>query len=200
MPARVKAVHRQIQAEETKDRIAAEARRLFSSGGYGSTSIEAIAGAAGVAVRTIYAAFGTKREILSRICENWLRDAGARERAEAVLADPDPESRLVGTAAWLTRLYAVGLDVAVIFDAATDESPETRDLLRAKLAGRDQVLDAMTATLGEVVASVPEARAVLKALATPGVYRSLVVEAGWSTDDFTAWVVGVLRRPTGSGT
>lgn len=194
MPSPVKASYRKIQAEETKERIAVAARTLFAAEGYGTTSIEAIAAAAGVAVRTVYTAFGTKREILSRICENWLRDAEARERAEAVLSDPDPASRLLGTAGWLTRLYATGLDVAVIFDAATDESPETRELLRAKLAGRDQVLDAMTATLGEVVTSVRDAGAVLKALATPGVYRSLVVEAGWSTDDFTAWVAGVLRR------
>lgn len=192
MPPHVKAVHRQLQAEQTKDRIAADARVLFGTRGYSSTSIEAIAGTSGVAVRTVYSAFGSKREILSRICENWLRDAGARERAEAVLSDPDPASRLRGTAAWLTRLYEVGLDVAMIFDAATDESPETRALLRAKLAGRDQVLDAMTATLGDVVPSVTEANAVLKALATPGVYRCLVVDAGWSPDAFTDWVAGVL--------
>lgn len=194
MPPPVKASYRKIQAEETKERIAIAARSLFASQGYGATSIEVIAAAAGVAVRTVYSSFGNKREILSRICENWLRDAEALERAQAVLADPDPQSRLLGTAGWLTRLYVTGLDVAVIFDAATDESPETRELLRAKLAGRDQVLDAMTATLGDVVTSVPDAGAVLKALATPGVYRSLVIEAGWSPDDFTSWVAGVLRR------
>ncbi len=63
---------RQEQAAATRERIAEAARRLFGSAGYGSTSMEAIAAEAGVAVRTVYAAFGTKREILSLICERWL--------------------------------------------------------------------------------------------------------------------------------
>ncbi len=57
------------------------ARRLFATHGYGATSMETIAGETGVAVRTIYAAFGAKREILSLICERWLEEAGARELA-----------------------------------------------------------------------------------------------------------------------
>ena len=35
----------------------------------------------------------------------------------------------------------------MIFDAATGDSPETRELLRAKLAGRNEVMDAMIASL-----------------------------------------------------
>lgn len=193
MAGSVKTSYRQQQAAATRDRIAAAARTLFADRGYGVTSIEAIAAAAGVAVRTVYSAFGSKREILSRICDNWLDEAGARERAEQVLADPDPRSRLHGTAGWLTNLYDTGLDVATIFEGATDESPQTRELLRAKLAGRDQVLDAMVASLAPILpAGVPQAQSVLRALAAPGVYRALVIEAGWSPDQFTGWVAGVL--------
>ena len=78
--------YRQEQAAATRDRIAEAARRLFADQGYGSTSIEAIAAEAGVAVRTVYAAFGAKREILSHICESWLEKARARERAGDVFA------------------------------------------------------------------------------------------------------------------
>ena len=53
--------YRQVQAAATRERIADAARRLFAANGYGSTSIEAIAAAAGVAVRTVYSVFGTKR-------------------------------------------------------------------------------------------------------------------------------------------
>ena len=45
--------YRQQQAAATRDRIADAARRLFAEQGYGSTSIEAIAAEAGVAVRTV---------------------------------------------------------------------------------------------------------------------------------------------------
>ena len=186
--------YRQQQAAATRDRIAEAARELFAERGYGATSIDAIAAAAGVAVRTVYTAFGTKREMLSYICERWLEKAEARQRAEAVLADPDPAGRLQGAAAWLTHLYATDFAVVMIFEAATDESAETRDLLRAKLAGRNEVMDAMIASLGDhLVAPVEQAQAVYRALAAPGVYRELVVETGWTPQAFEDWLLRTLR-------
>ncbi|WP_029138770.1 TetR/AcrR family transcriptional regulator [Nakamurella lactea] len=193
MTGSVKPSYRRQQAEATRGRIAAAARALFAEHGYGVTSIESIAGAAGVAVRTVYSAFGSKREILSQICEDWLEQANARPLAERVLAEPDPQARVRGAAAWLTNLYDSGFDVVTIFEGATDESAKTRELLRAKLAGRDQVLDAMVASLAPVLpAGVPRSQAVLRALAAPGVYRALRIEAGWSADDFTDWIAAAL--------
>lgn len=157
--------------------------------------MEAIAAEAGVGVRTVYSAFGAKREILSHICERWLEEAQARERAAEVLAEPDPVRRLDAAAGWLTHLYAAGFDVVLIFEAATDESPETRALLRSKLAGRNQVMDAFIASLGEHLrVPVAEAQAVYRALAAAGVYRELVEESGWTTSQFQHWVADALRR------
>jgi len=194
-PVKTRPTYRQEQAEATRNRIADAARRLFAVNGYGSTSIEAIAAAAGVAVRTVYSAFGTKREILSLICERWLEQARARETAQQVLAEPDPLRRLRGAAAWLRNLYAAGFDVVLIFEAATDESPETRALLRSKLAGRNQVMDAMIASL-EAYLQVPvdEAQAVYRALAAPGVYRELVEESGWTPERFELWLSWALEQ------
>ena len=81
MPAPVKPrpTYRQLQAQATRERIAAAARRLFGTDGDGATSMEAIAREAGAATRTVYAAFGTKREILSLICERWIEEACAEE-------------------------------------------------------------------------------------------------------------------------
>lgn len=197
MPAAVKgrSTYRREQAELTRQRIADAARRLFARDGYGSTSMEAIAVEAGVGVRTVYSAFGAKREILSLICERWLEEAGARELAGEVLAEPDPMRRLRGAAHWLTVLYAAGFDVVTVFEAATDESPETRELLRSKLEGRNQVMDAMIGSLdGHLAVPLEEARAVFRALAAPGVYRELVVESGWPVESFEAWIAEGLER------
>jgi hypothetical protein len=71
----------------------------------------------------------------------------ACERAGEVFAEPDPVRRLQGAAGWLAELYSAGFDVVMIVEAATDESPETRALLRSKLAGRNEVMDAMIASL-----------------------------------------------------
>ena len=188
-----RSTYRQLQAKATRERIADAARRLFAADGYGSTSIEAIAAEAGVAIRTVYAAFGAKREILSLICERWLEQANAQELAGQVLAEPDPARRLRGAAHWLRALYAAGFDAVLIFEAATDESPETRALLRSKLAGRNEVMDAMIASLkGHLRVRVREAQAVFRAIAAPGVYRELVEESGWTPAEFERWVARTL--------
>lgn len=194
MAAEVKSWRGQ-QADATKERIADAARGLFAATGYASTSIEAIAREAGVGVRTVYAAFGSKREILSAICEAWLERAHARETAEEVLARTDARERLTGAAEWIADLYGAGFDVVLILESATDESAETRELLRAKLAGRDQVMarfirsvrDQLTVPLGE-------AQAMYRALAAPGVYRELVEVAGWDRRRFVAWIAAALHR------
>jgi AcrR family transcriptional regulator len=194
-PVKPRSTYRQLQAQATRDRIADAARRLFGTRGYGATSIETIAAEAGVAVRTVYAAFGAKREILSLICEQWLEHAGARELAAVVLAEPDPARRLHGAAHWLRVLYSAGFDVVLIFEAATDESPETRALLRSKLAGRNEVMDAMIASLREhLTVPLGHAQAMFRALAAPGVYQELVEESGWSPEDFERWVRDTLQR------
>jgi len=187
--------YRQIQAAATRQRIAEAARTLFAVDGYGSTSIDAIAAEAGVAVRTVYSVFGTKREILTALCEQWLERARAVEMVAEVLAMPDAASRLRGAAHWLRTLYAAGFDVVTIFDAAMDESPETRALLRSKLAGRNQAMDAMIGSLkGHLRLPLRQAQAVFRALAAPGVYRELVEESGWSEDQFERWVADALQR------
>ena len=194
-PVKPRSTYRQLQAQATRERIAEAARRLFGTGGYGATSMEAIAREAGVAPRTVYTAFGTKREILSLICERWLEKAGARDLAGQVLATTDPLSRLRSAAHWLRVLYSAGFDVVLIFEAATDESPETRALLRSKLAGRNQVMDAIIASLeGHLAIPVPQAQAMYRALAAPGVYRELVEESGWSPEEFERWVGDTLQR------
>lgn len=194
MPKVVK-TYRQEQAEATRFRIADAARRLFAEHGYGATSIEAIAQEAGVATRTVYSAFGAKREILSLICDRWLSDANAIELAQQVLALDDPRERLRGAAGWLTTLYSAGFDVVLIFEAATDESAETRALLRSKLAGRNQVMDKIIASLQDQL-QIPlrRAQAVYRALAAPGVYQELVTESGWKPAEFEQFVADSLER------
>ncbi|MDR6862453.1 helix-turn-helix domain-containing protein [Phycicoccus sp. 3266] len=186
---------REEQAAATRRRIADAARRLFAEQGYSTTSLAEVAREAGVAARTVYTVFGTKREILSAICEAWLEDARARERAQEVLALEDAAERLHGAGAWLAALYAAGFDVVQVLDSAVDEDGETRRLLRAKLAGRNRVMDAMVASAQDrLAAPLPEAQALFRAMAAPGVYQSLVVEAGWAPERFGSWLGDLLVR------
>lgn len=185
--------YRREQADATRVRIADAAQRLFARDGYGATSMEGIAREAGVGTRTVYAAFGAKREILSVICERWLERAGARQRAREVLDLPDPEERIRGSAGWLTSLYATDFDVVRILDAALDEDMETRELVVAKLRGRNRVMDELIASV-EPQLTVPlrDAQSIFRAYAAGGVFGALVKDAGWSRERFEEWLADTL--------
>lgn len=185
--------YRQEQADATRVRIADAAQRLFARDGYGATSMDAIAREAGVGTRTVYAAFGAKREILSVICERWLERARARERAEEVLDVPDPVQRVRKSAGWLAGLYSTDFDVVRVLDAALDEDEETRKLLASKLRGRNRVMDRLVASV-EAQLSMPlhDAQSIFRAFAAAGVYGALVVDAGWSPQRFEAWLADTL--------
>jgi AcrR family transcriptional regulator len=185
--------YRQEQAVATKVRIAEAAQKLFARDGYGATSIEAIAHEAGVGTRTVYAAYGTKREILNAICERWLERAGARALAEQTLELVSAEARLRGAAKWLTVLYATDFDVVRILDAAVDEDDDTRMLLQGKLRGRNRVMDTLIASVkADLAIPLKDAKAIFRAYAAAGVYGELVTAAGWPVDRFEAWLGDTL--------
>jgi AcrR family transcriptional regulator len=63
------ATWRQQQAAGTRRQIVGAARRLFVASGYAGTTVEAIAAEAGVALATVYKAFGTKAAIAQELNE-----------------------------------------------------------------------------------------------------------------------------------
>ena len=185
--------YRQEQADATKLRIAIAAQSLFARDGYSTTSIEAIAREAGVATRTVYAAFGAKREMLNLICERWLERADALGLARRILADTDPLQRIRGAAKWITVLYSTDFDVVRILDAASDEDSETQALLRSKLRGRNRMMNQLIASVEDRLrVPLPDAQAIFRAFGATGVYGELVVEVGWPPERFENWLADTL--------
>jgi len=66
---RYDSARRKEQARQTRAAILEAAQRLFAERGYASSTIEAIAAEAGVAVDTVYASFGSKRGVLSKLMD-----------------------------------------------------------------------------------------------------------------------------------
>jgi AcrR family transcriptional regulator len=60
---------RGISAQATRGAIVSAASRLFFERGYHGTGIDDVAGAAGVAVQTIYNSVGSKRELLVQVLD-----------------------------------------------------------------------------------------------------------------------------------
>src|SRR6266852_3193974 len=109
---------RQRQALETRRAIAQAARSLFAERGYAATSIEVLAEEAGVAERTVYAIFGTKKAILGAICEEWLSEAGVMATIAEGLTVRDLRRRLALVARSSRRQWESERGVRAMLDGA----------------------------------------------------------------------------------
>jgi AcrR family transcriptional regulator len=188
---------RREQAGLTRRRILEAARALFAERGYATTTVEAIAGRAEVAVPTLYAAFGSKRQILASLVTQ-LKDAYAvPDRVRVLLADPDPRRQLEA-AARITREFAVAAwDVIAVLDAARQADPELTELWDQVEGARlrdQQALAAQFAAAGVLKPGLKVAQAgdIFWAMSGHDLYHRLVIERGWSADQYERWLLATL--------
>jgi AcrR family transcriptional regulator len=205
---------RREQARETRRRLLDAAYRLFAERGYAATSIPAIAQEAGVAVPTVYWAFGSKRALLMELVSS--RTVGDEEQIplaerswwREMIDEPDPvrQLELLATITRQAHERAVGAFEIVRGAAASD--PEIAALYREGGRRRYQDNQAVAHSLAARGALRPEvteqlAADVLWAMSAPEWYRMLVVERGWSAEQFEMWytsslssflLAGVLHR------
>src|SRR5215470_13505152 len=85
---------RQRQAEETRRRILAATRELFSSRGYTGTTMEAIAEVADVSPKTVAAVFGSKRGILAEVVNPGAFGPHVQQLLDELRATPEPSQQL----------------------------------------------------------------------------------------------------------
>src|SRR6202171_2741982 len=83
---------RKEQAQMTRGRILAAARRLLTGGTYSSVTMEDIAREAGVAYQTVYGIFGTKLRLAQALIEvGFPHVADALKLFDALGPSDDPE-------------------------------------------------------------------------------------------------------------
>jgi AcrR family transcriptional regulator len=207
MPEGVKRDYRSAlrteQARATRRAIVAAASQLFVQSGYGATTIDAVATAAGVSRKTVFTAVGGKVDLL-KVALNW---AVAGDDLPVALADravlrelleqPDPSVLLAG---WARIQAEIGARVAALFQAlevAAGTDAEARSLL-AQL--QDQRLDGARAiverlrALDALTAGLTYQEAIdLAWLATDAaLFDRLVRVRGWSTSRFEEWLGEIL--------
>jgi AcrR family transcriptional regulator len=187
--------YRQLQALETKRRIAQAARRVFAAGGYAASSLELVAREAGVAPRTVYAAFGTKKQILAAICDEWLAEANVGGLAREIMAEPDPRKRLSLVARVNRRQWELGRDVLPMLEAAAASDADVAQMLQEWKDRRAEVLreavKALRKHLREGVTS-QGAAATVRALSAAEIYSELTGGEKWSPDRYEEWLSGLL--------
>jgi len=188
--------HRQRQALLTRRLIAEAAGRLFLARGYAATTMDAIAGEAGVAVSTVYAVFKNKRAILKEIRMAWHARTQAREINAEAARHPDPERRLEMLASSNRRQWELGAGMIAIYQGAAAADREAAAELDEALRGRRAALDRIVEGIEEALRSgldSTRAAAILRALCRAEVYQELVEESGWSPDEYEAWLVTMLK-------
>ena len=191
----VKSSHRQRQAQQTRDQVAAAARRLFAEHGYVATTIAAIAAEADIPAPTIYSAFGGKKAILDRIVENWIAASDTRRLHDAVLAEPDPVRRMRLIAHLQRVQLQSGLDVVLGYQEAARVDPAMAGPWHDTLAGRERMLGILLDSFtGMLAPGLDQAAAMdrLVACTTPEIYRTLVDLRGWSPEGYEAWLGDLL--------
>lgn len=187
--------YRKQQAAATRRRIAENALRLFVENGYGATSIEAIAGAAGVAVSTVYAIFRNKRSILAAICEAWLEAAEIRPLIASALDDSDVHRRVATAARWTRQQWERGSQIVPLLNAAAQTDADAARMLNEWLGEKSAAMRAFVLSLEGTLRpglDLAKAGAIFDAMTLPEIYRELVDRAGWTPDDYERWLADTL--------
>jgi AcrR family transcriptional regulator len=197
------ASRRRQQAAATRERVLDAARRLFAEQGYAETTIEVIATAAQVAVPTVYAAFKSKRGVLSALVGRLASGEPSRApllqtaRAREVLAQTDPRRTLELFVNHLSQVQERVTPMYEVMKSAARSESDIAELLGRTQAGRFSNVKAVPARLSEIGAlrqgfSVDDASWTIWALASPEVRQMLETFAGWSPDRYRAWLFETL--------
>ena len=200
------ATRRREQARRTRLDIIEAARRLFVERGYAATRMTDVAGAAGVAVETLYAGFRSKANLLKTTFDVTIAGddepvpVADRPAIQAIRAEPDPARALALYATFVATTAPRAYPLALIVLAAARSDASVRELAdelsAQRLAGMTAFAHQLADT-GQLVVSVDEARDLLWTLNSPQVYDLLVQQRGWSHKDFETflartWVQGLL--------
>ena len=113
------------------------------------------------------------------------------------MAMPQLADRLRTSAHWTRRQFELGHDVIATYQEASRADPEAARVWAAALAGRAVGIRRMIGgASGDLRPGLSRKRAVdvYIALTLAEAYRTLVLERGWTPDEFEEWLARALVR------
>ena len=188
---------RAAAAEGTRAAITAAARRLFASRGYTATPIDRIAREAGVAVPTVYTAFGTKGAILESVLDTMEHEADVSAVANAMQGTSVAGQR-DAVAKFITQLFTTGADVIAAARAAGDADPGLRALARKGMERHRREMKRIAAAWAKAGAlrtglGPTDAGESLSAITSYTLFAELK-DGGWSPRKYESWVADSINR------
>ena len=199
-------ITRRDRAKATRRRIAEAALVRFSGYGYAATTMEAIAGDAGVAVQTVYFTFHTKAELLIAALTiagggpGAPEDVLSRDWFAEVLDAPTGRRRLALIVEHGNEIYRrIGPLLPAVQSAASvdpDVALAWQGLVDRRRDGMRRIVDEVFARRGELRAGLDAALALdlLFGLHRAEVFVAFTVECGWTIERFKAWQFVTLAR------
>jgi AcrR family transcriptional regulator len=190
---------------QTRTQILQAARAMFEELGYHGAGLGAIAKEAGVSRQAIYLHFPSKAELLTALHLHIF----ATDVVPALERHPitDTMSALDALDAAIAADVEVASKVWQIHEALTvarRQHPEVEETLRPReeerygeLLGLGQRLEREGALPPKI--GVGTFADMLWGLMNIGTYRNLVIERGWSLDQYRHWVCNTIRLQIGAG-
>jgi AcrR family transcriptional regulator len=194
-----KSESRNVQAALTKKRILEAARNLFESEGFERATIEKIAHVANVAVPTVYSLFQSKRGILRALMDEVFPKDQFEALVEKSKEAASPEERLLYSAKIARQIYDAERAQMEIFRGASVLSPEFKELEKEREVRRHErqevTINAMAKenSLAKGI-SANRARDILWVFTGRDIYRMLVIEQGWTSEEYEKWLAELLAN------
>jgi AcrR family transcriptional regulator len=184
-------------AAVTRARVLKAAKALFARRGIDAVTIAELAARARVSTATVYAVFKSKEGILHALMEAAL--FGGRYQAASARLDgvSDPVEQIAMTAAVARAIYESESAELGLMRGASAFSPALRKL---EQTFEDMRLSMQHERIKRLYAEararpglpIAKARRLLWMYTSREVYRMLVQEAGWTPDEYEAWLSQTL--------
>ena len=193
-----KSLTRKRQAEDTR-RIVAATRELLQNEGYARMTIEAIADRAEVSPPSVYAIFKSKAGILAELLDQSSFGPDYDSAVQQARTTNDPQTRLRIAARIARQIHDAQSAAFDLLRGAGVVAPELAKLEQQRERLRYERQEPMIAFLRDAKRLSPEldyctARDVFWTLTGRDIYRMLVRERAWSSQQYQDWLADTLVR------
>ncbi|MBA2369904.1 MAG: TetR/AcrR family transcriptional regulator [Candidatus Protochlamydia sp.] len=188
---------RDIKALQTRSQILKAAKQLFQNRGFDRVTIGMLAEDAGVSMPTIYAIFKSKRGVLQSLIDEALPAEQFTELVDVSMQELSPRKRLSITAKLSRQIYDAERGLMDFLRGASLVVPKFKELEQEREQRRYKRQGEYVKKLMQDRAlikglTIQKARDILWALTGRDMYRMLVIERAWSSDEYEKWLREIL--------
>jgi len=195
----------QARTRLARGAVVGAARALFLERGYGGTTVEAISERADVPPATVYRLFRSKLGILKAVLDVSIAGDDAdesiadRPSTRAALTTDDPRAQVAGLVGITRDINSRAAPLYEMLATAARADPEAAGLLaeysRQRHAGQQRFARSLAQRDALRIGLRPrDAEDIIHALASPEVYRLLVIERNWTADRYADWLTATLSE------